>query len=596
MISRISPGSTFPPARERARYLAAVATVLVLLAGCGEAPGDDPSDSATAGEVPVDSGRGLDVVPPHPDFPFTDVTAASGVDFVHHNGAAGRRHYVETMAPGVALFDADGDGDPDLYAVDGAPLPGTPPGPPTPNRLYLNRGDGTFEDATETSGAGDTGYGMGVTVGDWDGDGDEDLYVLNYGPNVLYENLGDGRFRPVTAGVEDPRWSVSGAFLDHDGDGDLDLWVVNYLDYDVHVEQACTVGDLEIYCSPELFPPLADRLYRNDGDGTFTDVSRQAGIVEDGRGMGLAVGDLDLDGDPEVYVANDCTPNHLYVNEGGRFREEAAVAGVGFSTAGHTEGGMGVVMADLVEAGRPSLFHTNFHKEPNRLFVPAGSGFFDDRTLPSGLGFPSIERVSWGIAALDVEGDGDLDLAVANGHVFDNAAEFIAGSRYEQPDQLFLATGGGRFEARDFPGPPLSSRGLAAGDLDGDGDADLVVAAAGDRLRVWRNDAGDPHRFLLIDLRAEPPNPRALGARLVARVAGRDRSRQVQAGGSYASHGDPRIALGLGEAGVAERLEVHWPDGTVEALEDVAGGRAVTWRQGRGIVAETPLVGAGGDR
>ena len=584
-------------------------SVLLMVEGCG---GGADGGGAT-GDRHVGSGgsdlearapaAGLAAVPRNRGgFPFTDVTDAAGIDFRHHNGAAGRRHYVETMAPGLALLDADGDGDLDVYTVDGGPLPGSPTPPqPVTNRLFLNHGDGTFEDATAASGAGDTGYGMGVTVGDYDGDGDPDLYVLDYGPNVLYENLGGGRFRAVEAGVEDELWSVSGAFLDVDGDGDLDLYVANYLDYDVDTDTACRAGDLDIYCSPELFEAAPDRLYRNDGpaeDGTvrFTDISEEAGVRSDGRGMGLAVGDLDEDGDPDLYVANDCSPNHYYVNDfdaGAHLREDAAVAGVAFSASGHTEGGMGVVTGDLLGDGRPAIFHTNFQKEPNRLFVALGGGFFEDRSLPSELGFPSTEMVSWGIAALDVEGDGDLDLAVANGHVFDNAAELVAGSSYAMPDQLFVSDGAGRFEAREFPGEPLSSRGLVAGDLDGDGDADLVVTSAGGPLRVWRNDTDRPERFLILDLRGSPPNTSAFGSRVTARVGGRLLVREVHGGGSYASHGDTRVYLGLGEAVAAESVEVRWADGSREELSeataDLTGGRVLTWRQGQGVVAERPL-------
>jgi hypothetical protein len=544
-------------------------------AGCGE---------------PEPPPKAVPSVPPAPAFPFTDVTAASGIDFVHDSGAEGRRHYVETMAPGLALFDADLDGDLDLYVVDGGPLPGGRPRAPRGNRLFLNRGDGTFEDASDGSGAADAGYGMGVAIGDVDGDGDPDLYVLNYGPNALYENLGGGRFARRAAGVEDPSWSVSGVFFDYDGDRDLDLYVANYLEYDVETERPCHAGTLEIYCSPEQFPPAADRLYRNDGGWRFSDVSRAAGVATDTRGMGIVAGDLDGDGDQDLYVTNDRSPNLLYLNDGGPLREVAVESGVGYGATGMAEGGMGVVTGDLTGDGRPAIFLTNFQKEPNRLFVAGGDGFFDDRSNASGLGMASRPVIGWGIAAADVEGDGDLDLAVANGHVFDNAAEFIPGSDFAIPDHLYRNDGSGRFELELFPGEPQSSRGLASGDLDGDGDPDLAITACGGRLRLWRNDADRPERFLLLRLAGRPPSTDAYGARVAARAGGREIRREVTSGGSYASQGDRRVTIGLGEAAAAERLAVRWPDGTVEEVAGEAGGQELVWRQGEGIVERRRLA------
>ncbi len=527
-----------------------------------------------------------------PSFAFDDRTNDSGVDFTHDHGAAGRHHYVETMAPGVALFDADGDGDLDLYVVDGGPLPGSPDYAPPMDRLYLNRGDGTFEDVTTTPGSGDTAYGMGVVVADYDGDGDRDLYVLNYGPNALFRNDGSGRFERLEVGAEDPTWSVSGAFLDYDGDLDLDLYVANYLLYDVRKEGPCRAGPLQIYCSPEQFPPTPDRFYENR-DGRFVDVSRAAGVVPDTRGMGVAVGDLDGDGDQDIYITNDRSRNLLYFNERGRFSELATEAGIGYSPLGMAEGGMGAVIADLIGDGRPAIFHTNFQKEPNRLYVPSSDIFFDDRSHQSGLGSASQELVSWGIAALDVEGDGDLDLAVGNGHVFDNAAEFIPGSAHALPDHLYLNDGTGRFSMSLFPGPPLSSRGVASGDLDGDGDPDLVIASVGNRLRIWRNEVGRPERFLLVRLVGRPPNTDAYGARVIAQCGARAQHREVASGGSYASHSDSRVYLGLSEGGRCESVEVRWPDGTTERASDLPGGQEIVWRQGDGIVSRRKLAGVG---
>ncbi len=557
----------------------------LLLGGCGGA--DPPSGKVS--HAPA-------TPPAAPAFPFTDVTSQTGIDFDHDSGAAGRRHYVETMAPGLALFDADGDGDLDLYVVDGGPLPGSPPkgpsGPPG-NRLFLNRGDGVFDDASAGSGAADTGYGMGVAIGDYDGDGDGDIYVLNYGPNALYRNDGAGRFERVTVGAEDPSWSVSGVFFDYDGDLDLDLYVANYLTYDVARETSCKAGTLDIYCSPEQYPPAADRLYRNDG-GRFVEVSRAAGVAADTRGMGIVAGDLDGDGDQDLYLTNDRSQNLMYLNEGGRLTDVAVESGVGYSETGMAEGGMGVVTGDLTGSGRPAIFFTNFQKEPNRLFVASEGIFFDDRSNISGVGMASRPLVGWGIATPDVEGDGDLDLVVGNGHVFDNAAEFIPGSAFAIADHLYLNDGGGRFELEHFPGTPQSSRGIASGDLDGDGDPDLVIAACNGRLKVWRNEIGDPQRFLLLELIGEPPNSDAYGARVTARMGGRELWREVTSGGGYASQSDRRVTIGLGAAGRVDSLSVRWPDGSVEEAPAAEGGQLLVWRQGEGIVARR-LLGGGAE-
>jgi hypothetical protein len=573
--------------RRRAAVALAVALAGAACSGDPE-PGRDETRTAAA-----DRSGGAAT-----GFPFRDVTAESGVDFVHDNGAVGRHHYPETMGPGVALLDVDGDGDLDLFVVDSGSLPGDPRGVRAANdRLFLNRGDGTFEPAPASSvPPEDRGYGMGVTVGDYDGDGRPDLYVMNYGPNRLLRNAGGGRFETVSAGVEDPAWSVSGAFFDVDADGDLDLYVADYIAYDVETEGPCRAGDLEIYCSPEQFPPVQQRLYRNDG-GRFTDVSREYGVRADGRGMGVAAGDVDGDGYTDLYVANDRTMNFLYLNRGGRrFEEVGTESGVAHSEVGMAEGGMGVVIADLSGRGGAEVFFTNFQKEPNRYFVPAAGGFWQDETMASGLGFPSLEKVGWGIAALDVEGDGLLDLAVANGHVFENAEEFLPGSSYAMADDLFRNRGNGSFDRLEFPGPPLSSRGLAAGDLDGDGDPDLVIAACGDRLRVWRNEAGEPERFLVVELRGKPPNTDAFGSTVTASASDRTLRRQLHGGGSYASHSDQKIVLGLGDHGRAERVEVRWPDGTVEEAADLAGGQRLVWSQGEGIVERRALARGGARR
>ncbi len=517
---------------------------------------------------------------------------------MHEHGGTGRRHFPEIMGPGLALFDVDSDHDLDLYLVQGGPLPGagkseTDTGSSATNRLYLNRGDGTFIDSTEESGAGDTGYGQGVVVGDYDGDGAKDIYVLNFGPNALYRNRGDGTFEKIVGEANGDSWSVSGAFFDADGDGDLDLYVANYVRYDPATAEPCRAGSLTVYCSPEPFESALDRLYLNEG-GRFKEIGQAAGIVP-GRGMGVVTSDLDGDGDSDIFVTNDRTPNHLYRNLGEKgqllFAEEAAIAGLGFGDRGQVEGSMGVVIGDFSGVGTSDLFMTNFQNEPNRLFVSAGGGFFDEKTIQSGLGFASSATVSWGAAGLDVEGDGDLDLAVANGHVYDNASSFIAGNTFRIPDHLFRNDGSGRFTALDFPGSAYASRGLVAGDLDKDGDPDLVIATCGDRVQVWRNEQGRARSFVVVELRGKAPNTDAYGAVLRASINDREFLHEIQGGGGYASHSARLIYLGVGKVGRVERLTVRWPDGTTEESGPVQGGQRVLWRQGEGLVSRLPLGG-----
>ncbi len=556
-----------------------VAGVLLWSLGCG--PEADPPAPATPAPAPATSSEPSTT----PSFPLRDVTAGSGIDFVHDNGADGRRHYPETMGPGLALFDADDDDDLDLYVVDGGPLPGGRERPKPPNALYLNRGDGTFERAEGEDRAGDRGYGMGVVVGDADGDGSPDLYVLNFGPNALYLNDGQGRFRLQPSGAEDPGWGVSGSFFDADGDGDLDLYVANYLEYSLD-EPPCQAGNLEIYCSPEQFPPAADALYLNRGDATF-ERAVDAGVAVDGRGMGVATGDLDDDGDLDLYVTNDRSPNFLYYTEGGRLREAGIEAGVAYSGTGMAEGGMGAVIADLTGSLRPAIFFTNFQKEPNRLYLADEMGFFDDHGLQAGIGLTSQEMVGWGIAALDLAGNGYLDLAVANGHVFDNAEQFVVGSAFALPDQLFLNRGG-RFDLEPFPGTPLSSRGMVSGDLDSDGDPDLVVAGCGAGLQVWENVLGQRANFVTLDLVGEKPNSSAFGAQVRAEVGERTLLREVTSGGSYASHSATTLHLGLDGAAQVDRVTVRWPDGTLQSAGPLPAGTDWRWVQGGDPVARAP--------
>ncbi len=553
---------------------------------------------------------------------FTDVTESSGVTFFHRTGAKGGWHYIEPMGSGCALFDYDGDGDLDLYLINAANLPGQPL--EGINALYCNdtTADGKirFTDVTQQAGVPGRGYGMGCTVGDYDNDGDIDLYVTGYEENILYRNNGDGTFTDVTqqAGLAGGGWSTSAAFFDYDGDGDLDLYVVRYLIYDTAREPTCYKGGVRIYCSPLNFPGMPDLLFRNNGDGTFTDVTQQAGIAvyPPGKGLGVVTFDYDSDGDTDLYVANDTTPNFLYRNDGGTFTEIGVAAGVATSASGKSQSGMGVDAGDINGDGAPDLIVTNFSLETNALYRNGGSGLFAEATAEVGLFGPSTMPMGWGTHFFDFDNDGDLDLFVANGHLFPNVAVFSPTESYAQPDQLFR-NDGGTFEditgEASFTGPTVG-RGSAVGDLDGDGDLDLVVMILGGRPQIYRNDGRNWNHWLMVKLvggtrgvqspesrvQSHPErrwvgdsgpgtrdpglslsNRNGIGARVTVWVGGRQQVREVRSGSSYLSASDLRLHFGLGAEERVERIEVHWPSGRMQVLSDVQADRVVVLEEGK---------------
>ena len=470
---------------------------------------------------PVDDGPAMALsrpvlkasVPPRPDDPspriatrpdsgcrFEDVAERAGVRFQYESGATSQLFIADMMGGGVALWDYDDDGWLDIYLVNGCALPYDRQSPPRPNKLYRNRRDGTFEDVTERAGVGGRGYGMGCAVGDFDNDGHDDLFVTGLNETVLYRNRGDGTFADVTAraGVASSRWTTAAGFGDLDGDGDLDLVVVTYVEADpVDVPECRDKFGKRIHCNPDRFPAQLDHLFRNNGDGTFTDVSRQAGIeVPDGRGLGLAIADLDGDGRLDLFVANDATANFLFRNLGGlRFEEVGLTAGVAYTGAGEPTGSMGVVAEDLNGDGRIDLFHTNFINQSSTLRWNLGGCLFTDATLAANLAAPSRSMTGFGTVALDVDNDGNLDLFVANGHTDDQP---WLGTPMAQSPQLFLGREQGRFE---LAGPevspyfsrPVVGRGAAAGDLDNDGRVDLVVVHRDAAAAVLRNSTRGGH-------------------------------------------------------------------------------------------------------
>ena len=504
---------------------------------------------------------------------------------------------VETMGSGVALFDYDGDGDLDVYWVDSGRVPGFEGPPPRP-RLLRNDGPGRFIDATETAGLAALGiYGMGATAGDVDNDGDLDLFVTGWGADRLFVNRGDGTFADGTAaaGLSDPLWSASAAFTDADRDGDLDLYVASYVEFTPEKNYFC--GDrernLRVYCPPVPFDPQPDRFYRNrgpdsSGQATFEDRTLEAGIADTtGKGLGVAAADLDGDGWPDLFVANDTTAFFLFRNRGVdaagqvRFEEVGVVSGVAFEPSGDVQAGMGIGIADADDNGWPDLYVTNFDLETNALYGNLGELVFNDRRYVSGLAEPSLPMVGFGAAFADFDRDGDPDLAVANGHIADNAEQQRSASRYRQPNQLFENLGKGKFAERKDAGLDVvrASRGLAVGDLDGDLDPDLAIANSNDWCEVYEN-VGAGGRSLVVELRGSASNRWGVGAKVALAAGGRRQAQELIGGGSYLSQSEPALAFGLGERDEVDRLDVAWPSGKRQRFERLPGGRRIAVFEG----------------
>ncbi|HET9832743.1 MAG TPA: CRTAC1 family protein [Vicinamibacterales bacterium] len=521
---------------------------------------------------------------------FVDIARQAGVIFHHTNGASADKHLVETMGSGGLFFDYDSDGWPDIFIVDGGSIADPAANQRARHRLFHNRGNGTFEDVTDRSGIRHRQYGMGACSGDFDGDGRPDLYVTGYGANRLYRNQGNGAFADVTATahVGDSRWSTGCAFADLDGDGDLDLWVTNYVDADRANNPFC--GDakagVRFYCHPLKYEPLANTVYRNDGNGVFTDVTAASGVGRlRSNGLGVVIVDYDNDGRPDVFVANDTMPNFLFHNDGSmRFTEKGLVSGIAVAADGRARAGMGIDTGDYDGDGRLDLVITNLDFEMHTLDRGLDRGLFAYATTESGVGFPTLPFVGFGVAFLDYDNDGLLDIAIADGHILDNAPLFRAGSTYMQRKLLFRNTTGRHFEETGrMSGPAFAvqrvSRGLAVADIDNDGDLDLLITNNGQDAELLRNDGGNRGNWLQVRLRGRAPNSDAIGARVRVTTGTRTQFRDVKAGSSYLSQNDLRAHFGLGTATRVDRLEVVWPGGATESLVDVAANQIVTIQQ-----------------
>ena len=517
---------------------------------------------------------------------FTDLTLEAGIDFHHYNGARGGYHLLEIMSSGAALLDFDGDGYLDLFVVGGSRIP---PGDAEESRarLYRNRRDGTFRDATRASSLQIRTYGMGAAAGDYDNDGDPDLYVTGYPRSQLFQNQGNGRFRDVSreAGVENSgHWGSSAGFFDYDRDGLLDLFVCNYVAYDPGEETPCHTAGRRNYCHPTTFETDASVLYRNQGNGRFQDRSESSGIGRArGKALGVAFTDLEPDGYPDVFVANDTVADFLFRNNrDGTFQEVGFDQGVALDENGHPRAGMGVDFGDYDGDGRMDLIVTNFADEGNALFRRAGT-YFNEVTYQSGILEKSYVKVGFGARFFDYDNDGDLDAFVANGHI-DPTINQLRDYVFFRQENLLYENRGGRFrecsrEAGAWSQVRDLSRGAAFGDLDNDGDVDIVVTNNGGPVNLLRNDTVNRNNWLLLRLEGVESNRDALGARLRVQVAGQQLHREVQRAASYLSSHDPRVHLGLGGSDLAELVEIHWPSGILQSLRNVKANQILTVRE-----------------
>jgi hypothetical protein len=524
--------------------------------------------------VPPRKGR---AAPPGPDagcpVVFRDAASAAGLDFRHDRGATPEHRLPETMGSGLAWLDYDGDGCMDLFAVQSVQSPKS-----GGDRLYRNNCDGTFTDVTARAGFHLHDYGMGAAAADFDNDGHVDLYVTDFGANVLYRNNGDGTFTDVTtkAGLAAAGWSTSAAWADFDGDGFLDLFVARYVDTSRESELFC--GDAATgrrdYCDPKLYPGTHDLLFHNNGDGTFTDISESSGIAGAvGKGLGVVASDLDEDGRPDLYVANDTTMNFLFHNlGGGRFEDASLISGAGVNAMGRPSGGMGVNAGDLSGNGRMDLIVANFEAELNGLYRNLGSMIFEDAAAVSGFGDPSFTFSGFGLDLLDADNDGDLDVFVANGHVLDRP-HLNAATRAERPFLLWN-DGHGRFRERGCGDPfrrDVVARGSAVADFDNDGDPDVAVSVSGGPIELLRN-GGSRARWVGVVLAGTASNREGIGARLTLETDAGRQVREVRSGGSYLSSGDPRVLFGLAAGGKIRRLTIRWPSGRTQEVTDLREG------------------------
>jgi hypothetical protein len=528
-----------------------------------------------------------------------DVTRKTGITFKHAADPA-KKYIVESMSGGVIVFDYDRDGWPDIFFTNAPTVEMAIKGQKTRGALYHNNHDGTFTDVTEKARLTSSCFAMGGAVGDYDNDGWPDLYVTCLGGNVLYHNNGDGTFTDVTAkaGVADGRWSTGAAFGDYDGDGFVDLMVSNYVDFRLNdlpgfgSSPNCKFRGIDVQCGPRGLKGAGDSLFHNDGDGTFTEVSKSAGVSDPNGyyGMGVVWADFNNTGRPDIYVANDSTPKFLYKNLGnGTFKEIGLESGTAVSEDGSEQASMGIAIGDYLHTGRPSIYVTNFSDESNSLYRNDGDWNFTDVSYQSGAALPSLPWVKWGTAFVDIDNDGWLDLITVSGHVYPQVDTLPSGGGYRQPKLLQLNQKDGTFcDASDQAGPALQekrvSRGLAVADLFNDGNMDVVVGDLDGGPMILRNHGVPGQHWVSFELAGTKSNRLALNARIKIVAGGMTQTQEIHSGGSYLSQNDLRVHFGLGPSEKITSVEIHWPSGRVENLGDLAADHYYSILEGAAIV------------
>lgn len=589
--------------------LAVVFFAALFLASCSreEKKPEAPAPSYTAAPG-TDYTRSQQQRPPSL-VKFTEITAQAGIQFRHQTGAFGQKWMPETIGSGCALFDYDGDEDFDLLLVNSSWWPGHEQGEkPTP-KLYRNLGGGRFEDATRKAGLDFSVYGMGAAVADYDADGDQDLYLTALGENLLLRNDG-GRFAEVArqAGVQGsqweddqgrkhPEWSMSAVWADVDGDGWLDLFVTHYVRWSPQTDLFTTMdGKNKSYATPQQYPGATCRLYRNLGNGRFAEVTREAGVLlPEAKSMGVALADFEGDGDLDLVVTNDTQPNYLLRNQGrGRFEEVGLAAGIAYDEAGRARAGMGVDVAALRDDGLQAIAIGNFSREPVSLYQQTPEGVFIDGAGKGRLVQPTLPSLTFGLRFFDYDLDGHQDLVLANGHIEPEINAVQREIHYQQVPQLFWNDGEGQFRevSQQIGGlfiQPIVARGLATGDIDGDGDVDLLFTTNGGPPHLLRND-GPVGKAVAVRLRGSHPNRDAIGTLALAIAGGQRQQQLARTGSSYLSHSAPALCFGLGSREQVDRLEIRWPDGSREAVEGLKAGAEYWVEQGRGVVKSRPFT------